>query len=266
MTAAILLNTLTPSAPDQGWSARADTGMDTNAPMGSLRRTATGRDRGSIDANGEPPPDILELSSVLGEILAVAEVSFVLLAAGLLAVAVWLAAPARLWVILAGSLVLAGGIFGLVTLPLSGGAVFLLTFGAASLLMEVLAAPGLLLHAAGGAVALIMAGLCLHHPWSGAHPLVVVPTTLIAAAGTWLAARRSWRAIRSDPFAPSSELVGRETVVLDADQDVGYAVVAGQLWVIHATSHDLRPGCAVRVTRHSTESLTVQRLPSRSRR
>jgi membrane-bound ClpP family serine protease len=240
--------------------------MDTDAPLGSLTRTGTERDRASADADGEPPPEMLEPSSVVEEILAVAEVSFVLLAAGLLALAVWLAAPRRLWVILVGSLVLAAGIFGLVRLPLSGGAVFLLTFGAASLLMEVLAAPGLLLHAAGGAVALIMAGLCLHHPWSGAHPLVVVPTALLTAAGTWLAARRSWRAIRSDPLAPSTELVGRETVVLDADQDVGYAVVAGELWVIRATRRDLRPGCVVRVTRHSPECLTVQRLPSRNRR
>ena len=197
---------------------------------------------GSSDsARAEATHGLSELPSVVAEILAVAEVSFALTSAGLLVVAVWIAAPRRLWVIVAGLLVLAPGVFGLVTLTVSGAAAVLLTLAAASLLMEVSAAPGLLLHTVGGAVALGMAGLCLHHPWSGSHPLVTVPTALLAAAGTWLAARRSWRAIRADPFAPSAELLGRETVVLDASEDVGHAVVAGQLWTIRAPGHHSEP-------------------------
>ncbi len=190
--------------------------------------------------------------------LAVPEVAFLLIALGYLALATWLALP-HLWVWgLAAAPLLIAGSTGLVHLSPTAGAVFLLVLAAASLAMEVLSLPGLMLHAVGGAVALAGAGLWLHGPWAGAHPAVAVPAALAVGWGTWWAARRSWRAARVDPWADSSRLVGRELVVLHVQDGLGHAVVAGHVWPVRDPDRPLQAGRWARVTERRGDELTVR--------
>lgn len=197
--------------------------------------------------------------TALAELIAVAEVAFLLTAAGLLAAAVWLAAPRTLSPAVAAVPLLAGGAAGLVTLGAGAAAVLLLSLAATSFVLEVLAAPGLLLHAVGGGVALAMGGACLHEPWVGAHPGLVVPVAVTVTLGTWTAGRRSWRVTREDELATGDRLTGRIATVLDVhrtDPHSGYAVVAGQLWRIDARE-PLTPGARVRVVAHQESGLAV---------
>ena len=192
------------------------------------------------------------------EILAMPEVAFVLVALGYLAVAVWLALP-HLWALgVSAAPLLVAGSTGLVQMSPTPGAVFLLVLAAAGLAMEVLSLPGFMLHAAGGALALAGAGLWLHGPWSGAHPAVAVTTAFFVGLGTWLAARRSWRAARTDPLSGSSRLVGRELVILHVQGGFGHAVVAGQLWTVRDPERPLRAGGLARVTGCRGEELIVR--------
>jgi membrane-bound ClpP family serine protease len=256
------------TAPSRGDLApKAATGtLDGPAPAGDpsllgtdaegmgihLRPRSSGGDVTAATADGS------ELTAVAIQTLATSEVVFFLIAAGLLLGAVAVAQPS-LWTAAAATISLATGLAGLLLLPPSPAAVLLLVLAGTNLAMEVLSLPGLLLHAIGGATTLALAGLCLHHPWSGAHPTVVIPAAGLVGAGTWWTARQSWRATRADPLASSSRLVGRDLVILDADDGViGHAVVAGHLWAIHDPAAPLREGGEARVTGHSGELLTVR--------
>lgn len=201
----------------------------------------------------------VELATVGTELLAIPEIALILTAAGLLTTAVWAAHP-RLWQLgTTAAVVVAAAAASLHTISPHPGALLLLVLAAASLAMEVYSLPGWMLHAAGGATSLIMSGLCLHGPWTGAHPGVSIPAGLIVGLGTWWAARRSWRASRADPWAVSNRLVGRELVVLDVgDGHRGHAVVAGQLWAIRDPRRPLPKGGVVRVTERRNDELLVQ--------
>lgn len=192
------------------------------------------------------------------EVLAMPEVAFVLIAFGYLAVAAWLAMP-HLWVLgVSAAPLLGAGSAVLMQISPTPGALLLLLLAAASLAMEVFSLPGFMVHAAGGALALAGAGLWLHGPWSGAHPGVAGPVALVVGVGTWAAARRSWRAERTDPLSDSSRLVGRDVVILHVQGDLGRAVVAGHLWTVRDPERPLRPGGLARVTGCRGGELTVR--------
>jgi membrane-bound ClpP family serine protease len=195
---------------------------------------------------------------VVAETLAIPELGFALIALGLVATAAWGAHPTLRWVGASGVLVLCCGLVGLAIMPPSPAALFLLALTVANLAMEVLCLPGFALHAIGGALGLALAGLCLSEPWSGAHPSVVLPGAALVGVGTWWAARQSWRARRTDPLDTSDRLLGRDLVVLDVgDGNLGHAVVAGHMWMIHDPINPLVAGGAARVTGRTEDLLTV---------
>ena len=200
----------------------------------------------------------LEAMSVLLEVLAVAEVAFGLTAAGMLLLVLAVADIRLSTAIPAGGLLLATGVLGLMRLPVALAAVALLVLAAGSLLMEVLILPGLLLHATGGGVALGLAGLWLRAPDPGAHPMLAAAVGVTATTVTWLAAGRSWRAIRDDPLAPSERLPGRTGTVLDTHGRHGHAVIAGQVWTIHSASAPLQAGARVEVLSTAADELIVR--------
>jgi membrane-bound ClpP family serine protease len=204
-----------------------------------------------------------ELAPFAVDVSALPEAAFVLTCSGMLAIAVWVSRADRVGILVAGVTLCVCGLTGLYHLPLSAAAVVLLIMAGGSLVMEVLAAPGWLLHAAGGAVALGGAGLCLHEPGSGAHPAVAVPAALVTGAGTWWAARISARASRDNPLLAAPRLTGREAVVLDASAtgDTGHAVIAGHVWNIHDPQACLQAGQTVCVTHRTDHHLRIRHLP-----
>jgi membrane-bound ClpP family serine protease len=208
--------------------------------------------------------DVMDVIDVMLEAVSVVEVTFGLTAGGVLLLVVWTAAPRLIAVAAIGLPVLAAGVLGLARIPTTSAAILLLVLAAASLVMEVLVTRGLLLHAVGGGLALALAGLWLEGPGRGAHPCVVLPVAAAVTLGTWLAARRSWGAVRDNPFAESPCLRGRTGTVLDAQDCHGHAVIAGQLWTITTTGRPLRAGGQVEVVSAATDCLIVaptRRLP-----
>ncbi len=194
------------------------------------------------------------------ELLATPEVAFALSVTGLVAAALWLAHPQQAALRVAGLGVGALGVAGLALRPVSLLAGFLLLLAGLSFMMEVVNLPGVALHAVGGALALVAAGLSLDDPWNGAHPGLVIPVAAAAGGGVFHAARTSSRAVQNKPFAAGPGLAGSEAVVLLADGKCGFAVVRGELWRLHATGGDaLREGDTVQVVAHETGELLVRR-------
>lgn len=202
-----------------------------------------------------------QAANTILDILAVPEVTYLLVVAGVLCIVVRLAAPALGWsAVAAGTTLLAIGSTGLFSLPVSAAGLLMLSFAAASLCMEV-ASPGFGLHAAGGAVSLVLAGIYLTADRPGVHPVLVVPVAVAVAAITYFAGRRSWRCIRDRPFEASPKLVGRGTVVLTATGSTGRGVVSGGLWDLRTEGGHLRAGQTVRVTEAAEGWLLVEDAP-----
>jgi membrane-bound ClpP family serine protease len=222
-------------------------GMDLEPPLAAL-------------VNNGPPSthDAYAAKLALLEMLVTAEVAFVLAAAGVAAIATWAAHPRRTWLAVTAVALTGLGVVTLILLPASTAGFFFFSTAAASFLMEALVLPGFGLHAAGGAFAVAVAGLCLNRPDTGPHPLLVVPVALLAAGATFTAGRRSWRYIRADPFAAPARVLGREAVLLAANGHTGHAVVGGQVWTVAGDGTILHPGQIVRVTAVAADQLCVE--------
>ena len=138
------------------------------------------------------------------DVLAVPEIAYLLLAAGLLCLIVRLADPDLGWfsgAVGSALLLLAGA--GLLAMPVRPAGVLMLTFAATSLCMEVLVLPGFGLYAAGAAFSLVLAGAFLCPDPMSVHPAVVVAIAGTVTVVTYRAGRRSWRYVRDRPFNPS---------------------------------------------------------------
>ncbi len=198
-------------------------------------------------------------SAATVEFAAAAEITFVLVMAGLMCLALRLAGHGSSWVLPVGVLLLGVGVALLAVLPPHPGGAMMLAFAAASLAFETLA-PGFGVHALSAGVSTLFAGLYLTGAPPGVHPGLVVPVAAIVGVGAFAAGRRSWRFRRDRPFDASGELVGRGAVVLGTAEDgfVAYGVVSGQLWQLRARHGLLREGSAVRVVEVSEDWLLVR--------
>lgn len=185
------------------------------------------------------------------------EVAYPLVAFGLLGVVVWLASPGAVWCCRGGVVALAAGVAGMAAGDISAGAVLFLLMAAGALVMEVLAFPGIGLHAAGGGVALLLAGLYWTQQPVGLYVAVIVAVAVAVAGLTYRAGRRSWRRTRDEPFDGSPELMGRRAVVLAARDSGGHGVVQGELWQLRARSGALREAQTVEVVDQTDDWLVV---------
>ena len=201
-------------------------------------------------------------STAMGATVAPAELAFVLVAAGLVCIVFRLASPAMGWkAVVLGSLFLLLGAASLASLPPRAAGLLMLALAVASLGMEVLVLPGFGLHAVGGGVSLILAGVYLTEDVPGVHPAVAVPIAVAVAGLTYFAGRRSWRCIRHRPLDSSTMLVGRGTVVLTATGSSGRGVVSGHVWELRTEHGELRPGETVCVTQLVGDYLVVEPAP-----
>lgn len=193
---------------------------------------------------------------------ALPEITYLLLSVGLVCVVFRLAAPGfgAAGVALAVLVLSLGGI-GLLAMPVTGAALLLLGLAAAALGMELLAFPGFGLHAVGGGVSLLLAGLYLLEEPFAVHVAVVIPAALATSVITYLAGRRSWRYVEDHPLDGSRRLVGRRTVVLTAHGSTGYVFLADQVWEICSDDGPLEPGGSVHVTRAFDDWLLVESAP-----
>lgn len=180
------------------------------------------------------------------QLLASPELAFLFLSIGTLAVIYELASPG----------VGVGGVIGVVLLVLGFVALSVLPFNVAGLLLLFLAAalfaaevltPGVGVFAAGGAVALVFAGILLFRGELGVDPAVLWPTAVAVGGGAVLAGRLAWRARRAPATTGHEGLLGRVAVVRRVEGETGQMFLDGAWWAVRGRTAPVAAGQRVRV-------------------
>jgi membrane-bound serine protease (ClpP class) len=185
--------------------------------------------------------------------------TFVLLALGTLALLVEFANPG----------IGAGGITGVILLLLAGFSLSLLPTTMVGLLLLLLAAglfigelfvPGTGVMAAGGSVALVMAGLFLFEGSSGLA--ISQPVLLGVAAAVLIASTALAVAVRNSQALPyrldDEQMIDRVVEVVVAHGDQGQAMVNGERWHVRTDEPPLQKGMLVRVLERHGLTLLVE--------
>jgi membrane-bound serine protease (ClpP class) len=197
----------------------------------------------------------LGLLRQLLQLIADPNLAFLFLSIGMLAILYEVASPGGGFGGIIGSILLILGFFALSVLPVNVAGVALLVLAAALLVVE-LFTPGLGVFAAGGVVALVLAGVFMFQGPMGVSPVVLWLTAAIAGGGTLLAGRLALRARRAPPVSGRTLLIGQETVIRSTVEDtVGHVVVEGAWWTARSRGESLLEGETVRVV--ALEGLTL---------
>jgi membrane-bound serine protease (ClpP class) len=180
------------------------------------------------------------------QLLADPNLAFLFLSLGTLAIVYELANPGIGFGGIAGAIFLLLGFFALSVLPINLVGVLLLALAAALFIAE-LFVPGVGVFAAGGTVALVLAGLFLFDGAVRVDPAVLVPAALVVGGGSVLAGRLAWRARRAPSVSGREALLGRQVTVRTADGPVGQVLLDGAWWTARSRTAPLAPGQTVRV-------------------
>lgn len=201
-------------------------------------RTVTLATAGSIVENYEPGP----FRRVLAR-LADPNIAFLLLSFGTLAIIYEASNPGLGFAGIAGVIAILLGFFALSVLPVTAVGVALLILAAALFIAE-LFVPGVGVMAAGGTIALLLAGLFLFEGTPSIRPPILWPTALILGGASAWAGRMVWKARRTPSTTGVSTLVGREVMVAPRDGSVGDAFVDGSWWTVRPEEGELEEGPA----------------------
>jgi membrane-bound serine protease (ClpP class) len=175
--------------------------------------------------------------------LADPNLAFIFISFGTLAIVYEAANPGLGFAGIAGVIALVLGFFALSVLPVTAAGVALLVLAAALFIGEVFV-PGVGVMAAGGTIALVLAGLFLFEGTLSVNPPVLWPTAVVLGGATTMAGRLAIRARRARPTTGASTLVGRAVTVDPRDERSGDAFVDGAWWTVRANDGPLRPGPA----------------------
>jgi membrane-bound serine protease (ClpP class) len=175
--------------------------------------------------------------------LADPNLAFIFISFGTLAIVYEAANPGLGFAGIAGVIALVLGFFALSVLPVTAAGVALLVLAAALFIGEVFV-PGVGVMAAGGTIALVLAGLFLFEGTLSINPPVLWPTAVVLGGATTMAGRLAIRARRARPTTGASTLVGRAVTVDPRDERSGDAFVDGAWWTVRADDGPLRPGPA----------------------
>ena len=190
-------------------------------------------------------------------------VSFLLLSAGLLGLAIELFSPGLIVPGALGLVSLLLGLYGTSQLPITLAGVALLLVGVALVIAEAHVAAGGVMGVV-GVVAIVLAGLLLYDTNSEALD-VSVPVVIVAgvAIGGFIAfaAKKVVEARRSPAMTGWEELVGAEAVVRHRLDPVGQVFVSGALWRAESDSATGTVPAGARVRVESVEGLTLRVRP-----
>jgi membrane-bound serine protease (ClpP class) len=182
--------------------------------------------------------------------------AFLFLAVGALALLFELVSPGAGIGGITGAILVVLGLTGLAVLPVNAAGVVLLVL-AVGLLVAELFAPGVGVFAAGGAIALGLAGVFLFDGQQ-VNPVVLWPTVLLVGAGAVLAGRLALRAGRARPVTGQEALVGQWTVVSETSGNYrGRARLHGTSWTVRSRGGALRDGQDVQVVELDGNTLVV---------
>lgn len=184
--------------------------------------------------------------------------AFIFISLGTLAILYEFANPGIGAGAITGVILLVLAFYALAVLPTNIAGLALLLLAMALLIGE-LFVPGIGVLAAGGTIALLLAGIFLFPRATGlgVDLAVLLPVVVVAGAGTVavaVIARRSWQAPASSGDA---RIVGHLAEVRTSDGRAGQVFVDGALWRARS-GHPLVEGTMVRVVDRSGLTLTVE--------
>ena len=163
-----------------------------------------------------------------------------------------------------------GAIVGVILLVLAFTALSVFPVNAAGVILLVLAAglfvaemfvPGVGVFAAGGTVALVLAGLFLFRGPIGVDPIVLLPTAVVAGGGAVALGRVAWRSRSLAGSTGAEAIVGGSATVRSVEGDEALLVLQGSWWTARAARGTLRPGQRVRVVEMDGLKLVVEPEP-----
>lgn len=170
-------------------------------------------------------------------------IAFLLLSFGTLAIIYEAANPGIGFAGIAGVIAILLGFFALSVLPVTAVGVALLVLAAALFIGEIFV-PGVGALAAGGTIALLLAGLFLFEDAPSVRPPILWPTALILGLASAIAGRMAWRARKAPPSTGIETLIGREVMVQPRDGSSGDVFVDGAWWKVRPESGELDAGPA----------------------
>lgn len=188
-------------------------------------------------------PEIYEMS-LFGRILAQLadpNLALLFLSLGTLAVVYEAANPGLGFAGVVGVILLLIGFFALSVLPVQAAGIALLVLAAALFIGEIFV-PGIGVLAAGGTIALLLAGVFLFEGDLAVSPPVLWPTALMMGLFTAFAGRAAVKARLSPATTGADTLLGRP-ITVRGDPDGGWsAFLDGSWWTIRSAGSELHEG------------------------
>jgi membrane-bound serine protease (ClpP class) len=206
------------------------------------------------------PVDETDLGWVrnLLQTLADPNLAFLFISIGTLAILYELANPGIGGGAIVGAILLVLAFAALSVFPVNIAGVLLLVLGVALLVAE-LFVPGVGVMAAGGTVALVLGGLFLFRGSVGVDPVVLIPTAVVAGAGTLALGRVAWRTRRAETVSGTGAIVGHRGRVRSVEGPDAQVFLQGSWWKARpAPGTELREGQDVRVVEMEGLVLVVE--------
>jgi len=193
-------------------------------------------------------PEVYEMSTFRRILAQIADPNLALLflSIGTLAVVYEAANPGLGFAGIAGVILLLMGFFALSVLPVATAGVALLILAIALFVGEIFV-PGVGVLAAGGTIALLLAGVFLFEGELQVSPPVLWPTALVMGAATTVAGRAALKARLMPSTTGTGTLIGKAGMVVDVEGMSGSVFLDGAWWSVRSAAGDLEPGEQARV-------------------
>lgn len=193
-------------------------------------------------------PEVYEMSTFRRVLARIADPNLALLflSIGTLAVVYEAANPGLGFAGIAGVILLLLGFFALSVLPVQAAGLALLVLAIALFIGEIFV-PGVGVLAAGGTIALLLAGLFLFEGDARVSAPVLWPTALVMGATTAIAGRAAVRARLRPSTTGAETLIGKAVTVVGEEQEGWSAFLDGSWWTVRPTEGQLHSGDVMQV-------------------
>lgn len=193
-------------------------------------------------------PQLYEMSTFRRILAQIADPNLALLflSIGTLAVIYEVANPGLGFAGIAGVILLLLGFFALSVLPVTTAGLALLVLAIALFIGEIFV-PGVGVLAAGGTIALLLAGVFLFEGELQVSPPVLWPTALVIGAATTIAGRAALKARLQPSTTGTGTLIGKAGTVVNVEGRSGSVFLDGAWWSVRSSSGELEPGTQARV-------------------
>lgn len=193
-------------------------------------------------------PQLYEMSTFRRILAQIADPNLALLflSIGTLAVIYEVANPGLGFAGIAGVILLLLGFFALSVLPVTTAGLALLVLAIALFIGEIFV-PGVGVLAAGGTIALLLAGVFLFEGELQVSPPVLWPTALVIGAATTIAGRAALKARLQPSTTGTGTLIGKAGTVVNVEGRSGSVFLDGAWWSVRSSSGELEPGAQARV-------------------